>query len=142
MKIKFFIKILIVYFSFFTLNISAENKFFEEGKNLFEKKNFEKARFKFEQDIVRNPKNENSYLYLANIFKKEKKVNLQEQNLKTVILLNPKNETALFNLALLNIEKSNYSEVKKLLKTFNKVCKSICSKSSEIQKKLKNSQNK
>ena len=131
-----------VYFSFFTLNISAENKFFEEGKNLFEKKNFEKARFKFEQDIVRNPKNENSYLYLANIFKKEKKVNLQEQNLKTVILLNPKNETALFSLALLNIEKSNYSEVKKLLKTFNKVCKSICSKSSEIQKKLKNSQNK
>jgi len=142
MKIKFFIKILVVYFSFFTLNISAENKFFEEGKNLFEKKNFEKARFKFEQDIVRNPKNENSYLYLANIFKKEKKVNLQEQNLKTVILLNPKNETALYNLALLNIEKSNYSEVKKLLKTFNKVCKSICSKSSEIQKKLKNSQNK
>ena len=142
MKIKFFIKILIVYFSFFTLNISAENKFFEEGKNLFEKKNFEKARFKFEQDIVRNPKNENSYLYLANIFKKEKKVNLQEQNLKTVILLNPKNETALFSLALLNIEKSNYSEVEKLLKTFNKVCKSICSKSSEIQKKLKNSQNK
>ena len=142
MKIKFFIKILIVYFSFFTLNISAENKFFEEGKNLFEKKNFEKARFKFEQDIVRNPKNENSYLYLANIFKKEKKVNLQEQNLKTVILLNPKNETALFSLALLNIEKSNYSEVKKLLKTFNKVCKSICSKSTEIQKKLKNSQNK
>ena len=131
-----------VYFSFFTLNISAENKFFEEGKNLFEKKNFEKARFKFEQDIVRNPKNENSYLYLANIFKKEKKVNLQEQNLKTVILLNPKNETALFSLALLNIEKSNYSEVKKLLKTFNKVCNSICSKSSEIQKKLKNSQNK
>lgn len=131
-----------VYFSFFTLNISAENKFFEEGKNLFEKKNFEKARFKFEQDIVRNPKNENSYLYLANIFKKEKKVNLQEQNLKTVILLNPKNETALFSLALLNIEKSNYSEVEKLLKTFNKVCKSICSKSSEIQKKLKNSQNK
>ena len=142
MKIKFFIKILMVYFSFFTLNISAENKFFEEGKNLFEKKNFEKARFKFEQDIVRNPKNENSYLYLANIFKKEKKVNLQEQNLKTVILLNPKNETALFSLALLNIEKSNYSEVEKLLKTFNKVCKSICSKSSEIQKKLKNSQNK
>jgi|TARA_B100001094_G_C17800176_1_gene608720 Tfp pilus assembly protein PilF len=142
MKIKFFIKILLVYFSFFTLNISAENKFFEEGKNLFEKKNFEKARFKFEQDIVRNPKSENSYLYLANIFKEEKKVNLQEQNLKTVILLNPKNETALFSLALLNIEKSNYSEVKKLLKTFNKVCKSICSKSSEIQKKLKNSQNK
>ena len=34
------------------------------------------------------------------------------------------------------------TEVKKLLKTFNKVCKSICSKSSEIQKKLKNSQNK
>jgi Tfp pilus assembly protein PilF len=142
MKIKFFIKILMVYFSFFTLNISADNKFFEEGKNFFEKKNFEKARFKFEQDIVRNPKNENSYLYLANIFKKEKKVNLQEQNLKTVILLNPKNETALFSLALLNIEKSNYSEVEKLLKTFNKVCKSICSKSSEIQKKLKNSQNK
>ncbi|MDC0370002.1 hypothetical protein OAM71_00925 [Pelagibacteraceae bacterium] len=142
MKIKFFIKILIVYFSFFTLNISAGNNFFEEGKSQFEKKNFKKAKFKFEQDIVRNPKSEKSYLYLAKIFKEEKKINLQEQNLKTVILLNPKNETALFSLALLNIEKSNYSEVKKLLKTFNKVCNSICSKSSEIQKKLKNSQNK
>ena len=33
-----------------------------------------------------------------------------EKNLNTVILLNPKNEEAIFNLALLKIRKSNYKE--------------------------------
>jgi tetratricopeptide (TPR) repeat protein len=142
MKLNLFIKIFIIYISFFLTNLYAENKYLKEGINYFKIKDFEKAKFKFEQDIVRNPKSESAYLYLADIFKEEKKKKLQEQNLKTVILLNPTNEIAVYNLALLNLDKSNYSETKKLLQTFKKVCKTTCSKSSEIQNKLKKSQNK
>ena len=40
-----------------------------------------------------------SYLYLSKIFKNLEKKDLEEQNLKTVILLNPKNEEAIYNLS-------------------------------------------
>ena len=56
------------------------------------------AKFKFEQDIVFNPKNEKSYLYLSKIFNKLKKKELEEKNLNTVLLINPKNEEATYNL--------------------------------------------
>ena len=69
--------------------------YFQEGLNLFKNKKFEEAKFKFEQDIVFNPKNEMSYLYLSKIFKNLEKKDLEEQNLNTVILLNPKNEEAI-----------------------------------------------
>ena len=59
--------------------------------------------------------------------------------MQTVILLNPKNEEAIYSLALLNIDKSNFSETKKLLETFKKICKTICSKKEEIKNKLNNS---
>ena len=62
-----------------------------DGLNLFKKKKFDEAKFKFEQDILFNPKSEMSYLYLSKIFNKMNK-KLEEQNLNTVILLNPKNE--------------------------------------------------
>ena len=45
---------------------------------------------------------------------RERIKDLEEQNLKTVILLNPKNEEAVYNLALLKKRKSNYTETKKL----------------------------
>ena len=48
----------------------ANTQFFQEGLNLFKSKKFNEAKFKFEQDIVLNPKNELSYLYLSKIFKK------------------------------------------------------------------------
>ena len=60
-----------------------------------------------------------SYLYLSKIFKNLNDKNLQEKNLNTVILLNPKNEEAVLNLVLLKIRKSNYEETKKLIKDFN-----------------------
>ena len=61
-------------------------------------KKYNLAQFKFEQDIVFNPKNENSYLYLAKIYNFKKNDNLEEKNLNTVILLNPKNEEAILSL--------------------------------------------
>ena len=116
--------------------ITKEN-FFSEGVKLFNQKKFPESKFKFEQDIVFNPKSENSYLYLAKIFKERKNDELQEQNLNTVILINPKNEEALYLLTLLNIKKSDYEESDKLIKKFNKVCKKICEKKSELILKLK-----
>ena len=123
--------------SYFILsNLSAEINYFQKGKNLFTEKKYDQAKFKFEQDLVFNPKNENSYLYLAKIFKFKNDDNQEESNLKTVILLNPKNEEAIYNLALLKIRKSNYSETKKLLDNFKKNCQNMCQKSDELRDKL------
>ena len=55
-----------------------------------------------------------SYLYLSKIFKKQNKKDLEEQNLNTVILLNPKNEEAIYNLAKLKLEVSDYKKSKEL----------------------------
>ena len=49
-------------------NVFAGTNYFNEGLTLYENKEFDKAKFKFEQDIVFNPKNEESYLYLSKIF--------------------------------------------------------------------------
>ncbi len=121
---------------FFMTSVKAESTNFEKGKNLYDEKKYDLAKFKFEQDIVFNPKNENSYLYLAKIYKFKKQAKLEEKNLNTVILLNPKNEQAIYNLALLKIKKSNYDETKRLIKDFKKVCKKLCEKTSDLQKKL------
>lgn len=129
-----YIFIFIFYLTF--PNISAEINYFQKGKNLFTEKKYDQAKFKFEQDLVFNPKNENSYLYLAKIFKLKNDDNQEESNLKTVILLNPKNEEAIYNLALLKIRKSNYSETKKLLDNFKKNCQNMCQKSDELRDKL------
>ena len=124
-------------------NISfAENNYFQDGKKFFEEKKYKQAKFFFEKDIVFNPKNENSYLYLAKIFKIEKKDILEESNLETTLLLNPKNEEAIYNLALLNIKKSNFSKSKKLIDTFDKVCKNLCTSKKKLQETLDNSNKK
>ena len=131
-KFRYFLLIAI----FFMASVKAESTNFEKGKNLYDEKKYDLAKFKFEQDIVFNPKNENSYLYLAKIYKFKKQAKLEEKNLNTVILLNPKNEQAIYNLALLKIKKSNYDETKRLIKDFKKVCKKLCEKTSDLQKKL------
>ena len=127
---------------FLSNNLLAQTNYFSQGLTLFEKKEFEKAKFKFEQDIVFNPKNEKSYLFLSKIFNKLGKEDLEEKNLNTVILLNPKNEEAVFNLAKLKLKKSDYSESKNLTEKLEIFCKNYCQKNqnlkSEIEKSLKN----
>ncbi len=133
--IKFRYSLFIIIFLIFS-NAKAELSNFEKGKDLFNNKKYDQAKFKFEQDIVFNPKNENSYLYLAKIFNFKKNNIQEEKNLNTVILLNPKNEEAIFNLALLKIRKSNYEETKTLIENFKKVCKTLCQRTSDLQNKL------
>ncbi len=130
-----FSSLFIIIFLIFS-NAKAELSNFEKGKDLFNKKKYDQAKFKFEQDIVFNPKNENSYLYLAKIFNFKNNNIQEEKNLNTVILLNPKNEEAIFNLALLKIRKSNYEETKTLIENFKKICKTLCQRTSDLQNKL------
>ena len=79
-----------------------------------------------------------SYLYLAKIFEIRDNEQEEEMNLNTVLLLNPKNEEAIYMLLELKIKQSNFSEAEKLLEEFKLVCVSICSKDNEIENKLKN----
>ena len=133
------ILILIIYF-LLSHNISySEDNFFNEGIKLFEKKKYDKAKFKFEQEIVYNPKSEQSYLYLAKIFKLKKNDNLLERNLDTAILLNPKNEDALYELILLKIKKSDFLESEKLINKFSSICSLLCSKKDQLVKLRKDS---
>ncbi len=131
----------ILVFTIFTYDLAqAKDSYFEEGKKLFNNNKFLDSKFYFEKDIVFNPKNENSYLYLAKIFKKDKKNILQENNLNTVLLINPKNEEAIYLLTLLSIKKSNFLKAKSLITTMSSVCKKMCTKKIELKEKLDSAQ--
>lgn len=137
MIIRFFKIIIIIFFS--SSYLIASTNYFNEGLILYEKKQLDKAKFKFEQDIVHNPKNERSYLFLSKIFNELEKTKLEEQNLNTVILLNPKNEEAIYLLSLLNIDVSNFSKAKELIDTMKLVCVKLCNSTKELEDKLNSS---
>ena len=120
-------------------NVLAGTNYFNEGLILYTNKEFDKARFKFEQDIVFNPKNEKSYLYLSKIFNEQKKKELEEKNLNTVILLNPKNEEAIYNLAQLKLKESDFSGSKKLIDKLLIFCKNYCQKGQTLKIQIENS---
>ena len=131
-------KLLKIIFIFFIINnnLLANTDYFNQGLILYKKNDLEKAKFKFEQDLVLNPKNEKSYLYLSKIFNTQNKKKLEEQNLNTVILLDPKNEEAVFSLAKLKLEKPDYIESKKMIENLLKFCKNYCQKSSELKTQI------
>ena len=130
--------IFLILFNFTFTNIYADNKYFLEGVKLFEKKEFDNAKFKFEQDLVLNPKNELSYLYLSKIFKNLKKKELEEQNLNTVILLNPRNEDAIYSLARLKLDSSDYKKSKELNDKLMSLCDKFCDQSQKLKIEIEN----
>ena len=136
-KLFLLIKISIIYLFLISNVIAKQQNYLNEGKVLFQKKEFEKSKILFEKDIVFDPKSEESYLYLAKIFDKNNNDEQQEVNLNNVLLLNPKNDEALYMLTLLKIRQSDYNYAKELINTFVLVCKSFCSKKNEIQEKFK-----
>jgi len=119
-------------------SLAANTQYFQEGVNLYNDRKFEEAKFKFEQDIVFNPKSEMAYLYLSKIFKNLENKNLQEQNLNTVILLNPMNEEAIYNLAKLKLESSDYKQSKELNEKLISLCKKFCYKSKKLKIEIEN----
>ncbi|MFL2852825.1 MAG: tetratricopeptide repeat protein [Candidatus Pelagibacter sp.] len=133
---------IIILIFYFTNQLLANTNYFNEGIKFYEKKEFKKAKFKFEQSLVLNPKNENSYLYLSKIFNFQEKKKLEEQNLKSVILINPKNEEAVYNLAKLKLKDSDYSGSKKLIEQLLVFCKSYCQKSKDLKIEIDNLQKK
>ena len=135
-KNYFLIKIFIIYLFFISTGFAAKSNYFDEGKTLFDKKEFEKSKIFFERDIVFNPKSERSYLYLAKIFHKKNNDLEEEMNLNNVLLLNPQNDEAIYMLTLLKIRQSDYNQAKELIEKFNLVCKSFCSKKSEMKTKF------
>ena len=133
-------KIFIVLVSsiFLFSNSYSKDNFYDEAKKLFESEKYEESKFLFQRDIVFNPKQAKSYLYLAKIFKKESNLKEQENNLNSAILLDPKNEEAIYLLMEIEIERSNFNKVKELKNNFEKICSSLCPKISLINEKLKN----
>ena len=133
----FFLTWFVIIHLFFTsIAFSGEFNYHEKGKVLFDKKKFDKSKFLFEKDIVFNPKSEKSYLYLAKIFNKEGNDDLEENNLNTVVLLNPKNEEAIYLLAALNIKRSDFFKAKELIGTLEIVCEKLCSSKKGLLKEL------
>ena len=136
-KIFKLIFIIILLFSFKTQTFSKEN-FFNKALKLYEKEKFEDARFLFERNIVFNPKDANSYLYLAKIYNHEENQSKEEHNLETALLIEPNNEEAMLMMMKIAIQQSNYDKVKNLSDTFSKVCKNLCNENQEIKESLKN----
>tara|TARA_B110000438_G_C15430731_1_gene486013 strand:- start:3 stop:440 length:438 start_codon:yes stop_codon:yes gene_type:complete len=121
----------------FNVAISSEN-FFGKGLEFYKNKKYEDAKFMFERSIVFDPKNSNSYLYLAKIYNHEKNQNKEERNLETTLLIEPNNEEAILMLMKVALEKTNYSKVKELSERFSKVCKKLCKENEQILKDLEN----
>ena len=134
---NFFLTGLVIIYLFFTSIVFSGNfNYYDKGKILFDKKQFDKSKFLFEKDIVFNPKNEKSYLYLAKIFNQNESEQNEELNLNSVLILNPKNDEALYMMILLKIKQYDYAQAKQLIKKFHLVCISFCSKKAEIGKKF------
>ncbi len=122
-----------------TLSISLSNEnFFQKGLKLFENEKYEDAKLMFERSIVFNPKDSNSYLYLAKIYNQQKDQNKQEKNLDATLLIDPNNEEAILMLMRIGLEKSNYSKIKDLSLTFSQVCKKLCDENKKILETLEN----
>ena len=131
------IAIFYIFINIFNVSISSEN-FFKKGLELYNDKNFVDAQFMFERSIVFNPKDSNSYLYLAKIYNHKEDKQKEEKNLKTSLLIEPNNEEAILMLMKISLEKSNYSKVKELSKTFSEVCKKLCDENKDILETLSN----
>ena len=133
-KFTFFFYLLI---NIFNSSISSEN-FFNKGLKLFKDKKYEDAQFMFERSIVFNPKDSNSYLYLAKIYNVKEDEEKEEKNLEATLLIEPDNEEAILMSMKIALKKSNYSKVKKLSETFNKICKKLCEENKDILDTLAN----
>ena len=130
--------ILILTFTLICINSKAhDNNFFNEAKNLFDKEQYEDSKFLFHRNIVYNPKDSESYLYLAKIFKIEDDKKQEEKNIRTALLLDPKNEEAMYLLIDIELERSNFSKAEELSKDFKKICVKMCKKLVSIESRIK-----
>ena len=136
MILKFLIS-MFLYFIFVGFSLSNENYYFE-AKKKFNENDMEKSKFLFQKNIVFNPKDSKSYLYLAKIYNIQEDQDKEEKNLEATLLIEPNNEEAILMSMKIALERSNYSKVKNLSNTFSKVCKKLCNENKEILDTLAN----
>ena len=132
-------KLILVICLFFSLCFSAlanEKSFFKEAKKLFDDEKYEDSKFLFQRNIVYNPKDSKSYLYLAKIFKLEEDKRAEEKNIKTSLLLDPKNEEAMYLLIDMELKRSNFSRAEELKADFKIICVKMCEKMDSIKERL------
>ena len=134
---KLFVSILLLCI-FISTEVYAKENFFDEAKNKYDEKKLEDSKFLFQRNIVFNPKDAKSYLYLAKIYNSEENERKEIKYLKTTLLLEPDNEEAMYMLIDIELKKSNFSEVKKLAKNFIIICSTFCDKTKSINERLKN----
>tara|TARA_B100000700_G_scaffold61169_1_gene67005 strand:+ start:1897 stop:2310 length:414 start_codon:yes stop_codon:yes gene_type:complete len=127
----------LLFFGLCLPSFAKKNNFFEEAKILFEEEKYEESKFLFQRNIVYNPKNAESYLYLAKIFNFEENKVEQEKYINSTLLLEPKNEEAMYLLIDIELKRSNFSKVEELNKNFEKICSNMCEKLTLIKSRLK-----
>ena len=132
------IKYFLIIFILLNFKAFAKENFFQEAKILFEEGKIEESKFLFQRNIVFNPKDSKSYLYLAKIFESEKNEIEEEKNIYTTLLLEPDNEEAMYMLIDMKLEKSDIKKVEELRDKFKIICNSLCSKIDSIEERLNN----
>jgi len=132
------IKYFLIIFFLLNLKAFAKENFFQEAKILFEEGKIEESKFLFQRNIVFNPKDSKSYLYLAKIFESEENEIEEEKNIYTTLLLEPDNEEAMYMLIDMKLEKSDIKKVEELRDKFKIICNSLCSKIDSIEERLSN----
>ena len=130
------IKYFLIIFLILTFKVNSKENFLEDAKKLFNKGKIEESKFLFQRNIVFNPKDYESYLYLAKIFEKEDNEFEEDKNINTTLLLEPNNEEAMYMLIDNKLEKSDINKVKELREKFEIICSSLCSKLDSIDLRL------
>ncbi len=131
-------KFALLIFIILTTNAISKENFFNEAKILFDNGKIEESKFLFQRNIVFNPKDSKSYLYLAKIYETEENEVEEEKNINTTLLLDIDNEEAMYMLINIKLKKSDFEKVKELRTQFEMICKSLCSKIKSIDERLTN----
>ena len=132
------LKFALLIFIIITSHAIGKENFFNEAKKLFDNGKIEESKFLFQRNIVFNPKDSKSYLYLAKIYETEENETEEEKNINTTLLLEPDNEEAMYMLIDIKLKKSDFEKVKELRTQFEMICKSLCSKIKSIDERLTN----
>ena len=135
-------KFALLIFIIITSHAIGKENFFNEAKKLFDNGKIEESKFLFQRNIVFNPKDSKSYLYLAKIYETEENETEKEKNINTTLLLESDNEEAMYMLIDIKLKKSDFEKVKELRTQFEVICKSLCSKIKSIDERLTNIESK
>ena len=132
------IKYFLIIFVLFNFQAFAKESFFQEAKILFEEGKIEESKFLFQRNIVFNPKDSKSYLYLAKIYNFEENEKEELKNINTTLLIDPNDEEALYMLIDIELKRSNFSKVNELKEKFEIICSLLCNNTASINERLKN----